>query len=166
MAVHNSLHRRDFLKLWGLSLGSFIPSSIRDWLPEEENLAPLGVGRITIRSIGLFQEPDFASPRLKWLGRDLLVSVIDEFQSPYGPSSNPRWYRLVGGYAHSAYIQRVEAAHLNQPVAMIPAGGQLGEITVPYTQSMRKVSTDLWQPAYRLYFGATFWITGFIKFHQ
>ena len=91
------------------------------------------------------------------------MSVIDEFQSPSGPSSNPRWYRLVGGYAHSAYIQRVEAAHHNQPVAMIPAGGQLGEITVPYTQSMRKISTDLWQPAYRLYFGATFWITGFIK---
>jgi hypothetical protein len=163
MDVYTSLQRRDFLKLWGLSLGAFTSRSIRQWLPEEENLAPLGIGRITIRSIGLFQEPDFASPRLKWLGRDQLVSVIDEIQSPYGPSRNPRWYRLVGGYAHSAYIQRVETAHLNQPTAMIPAAGQLGEITVPYTQSMRKISADLWQPAYRLYFGATFWITGFIR---
>lgn len=163
MDVNISLQRRDFLKLWGMSLGFFIPSSIRKWLPEEENITPLGMGRVTIRSIGLFQEPDFASPRLKWLSRDQLVSVIDEIYAPNGSSRNPLWYRLVGGYAHSAYIQRVEKAQLNQPAAMIPPGGQLGEITVPFTQSMLKRSPELWQPAYRLYFGATFWITGFIK---
>jgi lipoprotein-anchoring transpeptidase ErfK/SrfK len=160
--VQDSLHRRDFLKLWGVSLGSFIPGSIREWLPEEEDLEPLGIGRVTISSIGLFQEPDFASPRLRWIGRDKLVSIIKEFDSPFGPVRNPHWYRLVGGYAHSAYIQRVEAAQLNPPAAMIPEGGQLGEVTVPYTQSMRKVSPDLWQPAYRLYFGSLFWITDFI----
>jgi hypothetical protein len=163
MDLQTSFNRRDFLKLWGLSLGSFIPHSIRKWLPDEENLAPLGTGRITIRSIGLFEDPNFASPRLKWLGRDQLVSVIAEVYSPHGPPRNPRWYRLVGGYAHSAYLQRVETAHLNQKAPMIPHGGQLGEITVPYSQSMRRSSPDHWQPAYRLYFGAIFWITGFIK---
>jgi hypothetical protein len=163
MDVQTSFHRRDFIKLWGLSLGSFLPHSIRKWLPEEENIAPLGIGRITIRSIGLFQEPDFASPRLNRLSRDQLVSVIDEVHSPFGPSRNPRWYRLVGGYAHSAYIQRVETAHLNRKAPMIPESGQLAEITVPYSQSMRRSSLNSWQPAYRLYFGAIFWTTGFIK---
>jgi hypothetical protein len=157
------LHRRDFLKLWGVSLGSFIPSSIRQLLPPDEDLEPLGIGRVTTGSIGLFEEPDFASPRLKWLGRDLLVAIIQEIISPFGSLRNPRWYRLIGGYAHSAYIQRVETAHLNQPLEIIPENGQLGEVTVPYTQSMRKVFSDLWQPAYRLYFGSVYWITDLIE---
>lgn len=159
----SSLNRRDLLKLWGASLAAFLPVSFRQMLPEDENRTPLGVGRVTIRAIGLFQEPNFASPRLKWIPRDQLVSVIEEIDSPFGPSRNPRWYRLVGGYAHSAYIQRVESAHLNQPAPMIPKRGQLGEITVPYTQSMRRISAERWRPAYRLYFGATFWITGFLE---
>lgn len=158
----SSLNRREVLKLWGASLGAFLPLSFRQMLPEDENLTPIGIGRITISAIGLFQEPDFASPRLKWIPRDQLVSVINEIDSPFGPLRNPRWYRLVGGYAHSAYIQRVEEAHLNPAAPMIPKNGQLGEITVPYTQSMRKISNEIWQPVYRLYFGATFWITGFI----
>jgi hypothetical protein len=157
------LNRRDFLKLWGASFAAFLPSSFRQNLPEDENLAPLGIGRVTIRAIGLYQEPDFASSRLKWLPRDQLVPVIEEINSPYGPPRNSRWYHAIGGYAHSAYIQRVETAHLNPPAPMIPKRGQLGEITVPFSQSMRKVSAEHWQPAYRLYFGATFWITGFIE---
>ncbi len=163
MNLQPTLNRRDFLKLWGLSLGSVIPGSIRQWLPPDEDLEPLGVGRVTIGSIGLYQEPDFASPRLKWLGRDQLVDIIQEVISPFGPRRNPRWYRLVGGYAHSGYIQRVEAAHLNPPLSTIPADGQLAEVTVPYTQSMRKIFDDFWQPAYRLYFSSVFWITGLIE---
>lgn len=158
-----TLNRREFLKLWGSSLFALAPSSLRDRLPPDEDSTPLGLGRVTIGAIGLYEEPDFASPRIKYLSRDSLVDVISEVHSPHGPVRNPRWYRLVGGYAHSGYIQRVDQAHLNPPLAMIPRRGRLGEISVPFTQSMRKVSNSSWEPAYRLYYGAVFWITGFIQ---
>jgi hypothetical protein len=161
--VHTSIDRREFLKIWGLSLGSLLPASFRKLLPPEEDIDPLGIGRVTIRAIGLYQEPDFSSPRLKWLNRDKLVDIIAEIESPYGAARNPRWYRLVGGYAHSAYLQRVESTQLNQPLAMIPDGGQLGEVTVPFTQSMLKMSSNRWARAYRLYYGSLFWITNFVE---
>jgi hypothetical protein len=115
---------------------------------------------VTIRVIGLYQEPDFASSRIKWIPRDRLVDIFAEIESDAGPVRNPRWYRLVGGYAHSAYIQRVDLAHLNPPLTWIPKRGRLGEISVPFTQAMRKVGPH-WEPLYRLYYGSMFWITGF-----
>ena len=163
MGDPKSLQRRDFLKLWGASLTTLVPARLRAWLPPDEDLDPLGLGRVTIRAIGLYQEPDFASPRIKYLSRDQLVDIIAEIVSPQGPPRNPRWYRLIGGYAHSAYIQRVDQAQLNPPLAMIPRRGCLGEISVPYTQSIRKISDQHWEPAYRLYYGAVFWITGFVQ---
>jgi hypothetical protein len=157
------LARRDFLKLWGTSLGVLAATPLRAWLPPDEDISPLGIGRVTVQAIGLYQEPDFSSPRIKYLTRDLLVDIIAEIESPSGPPRNPRWYRLVGGYAHSAYLQRVEQAHLNPPLHMIPSRGCLGEITVPFTQAMRMTNLRHWEPAYRLYFGATFWITGYTQ---
>ena len=157
------LGRREFLKVWGLSLTLLVPAPLRAMLPPDEDITPLGLGRVTIRAIGLYQEPDFASPRIKWLSRDQLVDIITELNSPQGPPRNPRWYRLVGGYAHSAYIQRVDQAKLNPPLAMIPRRGCLGEISVPFTQAMFQTSSQRWEPLYRLYYGAIFWITGFIQ---
>ncbi len=157
------IHRREFLKLWGLSFSAFIPSPLRAWLPPDEDVEPLGLGRVTIRAIGLFEEPDFSSPRIRYLSRDQLVNIFAEIDSLQGPIRNPRWYRLVGGYAHSAYIQRVDQAHLNPPLAMIPRRGCLGEISVPFTQAMLNTPSGHWEPAYRLYYGAVFWITGFVR---
>jgi hypothetical protein len=151
--------RRDFLKVWGLTVGSIAAAPVRSWFPPQDKHNPLGQGRVTIRAIGLYQEPTFASQRLKWLKRDEIVSVIAEIDSPDGPSPNSLWYRLVGGYAHSAYLQRVDGAHLNQPLEVIQEGGQLGEVTVPFSQAFRYLSSHSWQPLYRLYFGTVYWIT-------
>jgi len=131
-------------------------------LPADEDLEPVGLGRVTIRAIGLYQEPDFSSPRLKWLNRDKLVNIIAEINSPHDPPRNPRWYRLVGGYAHSAYIQRVEASYLNPALTALPNGGQLAEVTVPFTQALQKTTSQKWYPVYRLYFGSVYWVTHLI----
>lgn len=163
MEAAPQVERREFLKLWGLSLSMLVPANVRAWLPPDEDITPLGLGRVTIRAIGLYQEPDFASPRTKWLSRDQLVDIIAEIDAPKSTPRNPRWYRLVGGYAHSAYIQRVDQTHLNPPLAMISPRGRLGEISVPFTQAMRKISPHNWEPVYRLYYGAVFWITGFVQ---
>lgn len=161
--------RRDFLKLSWLSLGTlaFHPLSILSlpWPPSEAAalLAPSITVRITIRSIYVYREPNFRSPRIGTIRRDNIVHIPEEVISPDGPSHNPRWYRLVDGYIHSAYAQRVEHAHLNEPLQWVPRNGRLGEITVPYTQSYRKTLTAGWLKLYRLYYGSVHWITDIVE---
>ena len=153
------LNRREFLKVWGASLVSLTPLSIHSWLPLDEDLKLVGLGRVTIHAIGLYQETSFASQRLKWLGRDKLVKIIAEIDSPEGPPGNPRWYQLFGGYANSAYIQRVEHSYLNQSKPVFPGDGLLAEVTVPFTQAMHRTRSGRWLPVYRLYYGSVYWIT-------
>jgi hypothetical protein len=165
------LHRRDFLQLSALGLSALALPPLRP-LPEEDQEKALGFGRVTIDKISVFQEPDLGSPRLAQRQRDELVTLITEVISPYGPPLNPRWYRVVGGYCHSAYLQRVEKAHLNQPAESLREGGQLGEVTVAYTQAFMRLppargapasnrqQPEAWQPLYRLYFESVHWISG------
>ena len=157
------LSRREFLNLGGLALGSFAAQPLRSWLPPEDRVEPIGIGRVTIGAIRVYQEPHFKSEGLRWLRRDKLVGIIEETISPHGPPHNPRWYRVPGGYAHRAYLQRVENSSFIPPLASLPDGGQLGEVTVPYTRSFRITRSDGWQPLYRLYFGSVYWITHLIE---
>lgn len=154
-----NITRRDFLKLSALAWTSLAWRPLRGTLPPDEQTEPLGVGRVTNSGIRIYEEPSFKSERLGWRMRDRLVDIIDEFDSPHGPAHNPRWYRVVGGYAHSGYLQRVEAAHLNEPLRWLPEDGRLGEVTVPYTQSMRYLGGGGWQSLYRLYYSSVYWIT-------
>lgn len=149
------LTRRDFLKLGVLAWTSlaFRP------LPPEDIEAPFGVGRVTVSAIRVYKEPSFKSEKVGWRQRDSLLDIIEEVDSPHGPAYNRRWYRVVGGYAHSAYIQRVEAAQLNEPLGWVPEDGRLGEVTVPFTQSLRFIREDEWHRVYRLYYGSVYWIT-------
>jgi hypothetical protein len=149
--------------MWGASLGVFIPASIRQYLPPDEDDQPVGLGRVTVRAIGLFEEASFSSQRLRWLPRDKIVRIITELDSPDGPQSNPRWYRLVNGYAHSAYIQRVENAYMNHSPPIFPGEGQLAEITVPFSQAMSVTRSGRWYPVYRLYYGSVYWITHLVN---
>ncbi len=161
--------RRDFLKISGLSLGvaAFHPltPATSIWPPEEgqSERTPEIVVRITIRSVYVYQEPDFRSPRIGTIQRDQILHIPEEIISPNGPRHNPRWYRLANGYIHSAYTQRVEHAHLNEPLRWIPRNGRLGEITVPYSQSLRKTVRSGWMKLYRLYFNSVHWITDIVE---
>ncbi len=144
-----------------MSIGSFALQPLRKMLPPEDQAAPLGIGRVTISSIGVYKEPDLQSDKVNQRYRDELVTLAEDLISPYGPEINPRWYRVVGGYAHSAYIQRVENASLSIPVKRIRKNGQLGEISVPFTQSLlQSKSTEEWEPLYRLYYQSVHWVTG------
>jgi hypothetical protein len=130
-------------------------------LPPEDQVEPLGIGRVTISSIGVYKEPNLDSERQDNRRRDELITLVEQVISPYGPERNPYWYKVVGGYSHKAYLQRVENASLNTPISRIRKGGQLAEITVPYTQSFRYSSSlGVWDPVYRLYFQSVHWITG------
>lgn len=158
--MRSQVSRRDFLKFSSLALSSLAFRHLRAVLPPEDRADPIGIGRVTISEISVFKEPNLESEKLWTRSRNELVSLFDEIISPYGPKHNPRWYRVVGGYCHSAYLQRVENAHLNTPLRRFPKSGQLAEVSVPYTRSMQLVEQATWVPTYLLYFESVHWITG------
>ena len=148
--------RRDFLKLSALSLGSL---AFRDFLPPEDQVPPFGYGRVTIGSIRVRSEPSWDGEHAGWRHRDRVMPLLEEIISSGDPVYNPRWYRIVGGFVHSAYIQLVEMRY-QKPLRNAPEEGQIAEVTVPYTQSLRYYHRSGWHPTYRLYYKSTHWITG------
>lgn len=164
--MDNSLSRRDFLKLLGISFaGVFIPIGGPGIFPNSPCLdsSATMLGRVTRRSIDVLSQPDPSSPRLDKVERDSLLPLLSEVISPYGPAENPRWYRLSQGYVHSAYIQRVEQTHLNAPLFEIPEAGLLAEVTVPFTQTNYTNRKGQTTPLYRLYYQSVHWITGLVE---
>lgn len=157
------ISRRDFLKLSALSLTSLAFRWSRSVLPPEDQTQPVGIGRVTSSVIHVYSEPSFRSQRSDRRHRDQLIIILEEIVSPQGPQYNPLWYRIVGGFVHSGYLQRVENAHLNPPLSNLPENGQLGELTVPIAQSYLKTANSSWQPLYRLYYASIYWITHLVE---
>ncbi len=135
--MQRKLSRRDFLQVSGLAVGALGLQAFRAGLPPDDQTPPFGIGRVTIQNIRVYLEPSYRSEPVRWLRRDQLVDLFEQISSSHGPQFNPRWYRVVGGYAHSAYLQRVETAHFNPLLSQLPEAGQLAEVTVPFSQSLR-----------------------------
>jgi len=155
-----SLTRRDFLKFSYAALGSFGLLHHRYLPPWENNVYPLGWGRVTISQIIVYAKPSFDSDRVGHKNRDELLTIFQEFISPEGPEHNPVWYKIHNGYVHSSRIQRVEPQPENEIVQVFPQSGYLAEVTVPYTRSYRLTRTYGWVKLYRLYYGSVHWIKG------
>lgn len=155
--------RTEFLRLSGLVFGSVLAAPYSKILSEQSKPQSIGTGRVTVQAISVFDKPTYKGERQRWVPRDSLVDLREEVYGKDGPAYNPRWYRVKGGYAHSAYLQRVEKAHLNQPLQHIRESGQLGEVTVPFTQSFHMSRSGDFTPLYRLYYGSVYWITTLIE---
>ena len=112
--------------------------------------------------VPVYKEPDDKSPIVCPHYRDDIVNVYYSVNSPYGPSYNPLWYRVWRGYIHSAHLQLINF-RLNPVLTTIPSSGQLGEVTVPFTQSLRHDPYSGWMPVYRLYYESTHWVVGIDK---
>lgn len=157
------LSRRDFIKISALSLGLLAArpySPARAPFPPQEFTPFAKFGRVTTRSIFTYSQPDMDSSRLERIARDSLLELLEEITSTKGPSYNPHWYRIASGYVHSAYIQRIEHSHPNQPQTSIPEAGLPGEISVPFTQTYYTNRQGQRGALYRLYYGSCHWITG------
>ncbi|HVN56373.1 MAG TPA: L,D-transpeptidase family protein [Anaerolineaceae bacterium] len=157
--MSEKIKRREFLLLCATGLGSlaFRPLFMRGGDSfEAGNLA-----RVAAYSISVYSQPNDKSRIVRQLYRDELVNVYYEVNSEYGPAWNPLWYRVWGGYIHSAHTEKVQV-RLNSVLNAIPKEGQLAEVTVPYTQSLRRGYTKKWdsRDCYRLYYGSMHWITG------
>ncbi len=149
------LTRRDFLKLGAASLiGMGFRSDFDDSATQDEGTV-IRVGR---DSVSVYSQP-WDQSRIRFQRfRDEIVHVYETVNSPHGPGYNPIWYRVWGGYIHSAYVQKV-GVELNSVLSSIPDKVQLAEVSVPYSQAMRYNQYTGWTPVYRLYYQSTHWIS-------
>jgi hypothetical protein len=149
-----SCSRRTFLKLAGACLA--VPT--RSTPPPEDQPPAYSLGRCTAYGIDVRSEPDPGAPVLRELYRDQIVTVLEEIQGENGPKGNPRWFRLLDGFVHTAHVQEVRY-EFNPVVYDVPPEGMLTEVTVPYTQSRHHPSEQA-TPLYRLYYKTVLWVIG------
>jgi hypothetical protein len=157
-----TISRRDLLKLGAASLACLAARPARITPPSIDLPFPIAMGRITTEMINVYTEPYFRSERVGRRKRDQVVSLLAEVTAEKGPAHNPRWYRLVEGYSHSGYIQRVDLHPANQLLDFdhLNVKRVLSEVTVPYTRSYRRLRPGSWERLYRLYYHSLHWIYG------
>jgi len=149
--------RRDFLKI--LSTGS-LAFALKD-LRLDHVLAdsPITQGRMTISGLPLYDAPAFNANKLHNFNADQIVNItaVDE-QGELGNPFDGIWYQINNeGYSYSGWIQPVETRY-QKPIFNIPKSGQVGEITVPLSDTKESpyVYADR---GYRVYYGTTHWVT-------
>ena len=152
------ISRREFLKLSGLGmLGLYLPKkSIHLSLENGQQ------GRVIDPSINVYDIPSFSGRQVSVYWQDIILPISGLVIGDDIPEHNRVWYRIGNeGYAHSGSIQPVETI-LQDPDPNIRPGGQLAEVTVPYTDAH-------WGPgksfdvAYRFYFQTTHWVIGLVE---
>jgi hypothetical protein len=156
--------RRDFLKLSGITLGGLALSPSMPPLEEfsEGKLIRVASNGQEGKGIPVYSKPTDdpeISRIVNMVTLDHLLNVYDEVNSGT-PDWNPIWYRVWGGYIHRAHIQKVQMVY-NKPEESIRKNGQLAEVTVPYTQPMRKIGETNWTSmgeGNRLYYSTVHWI--------
>ncbi len=151
------LSRRDFLKLSGAGLLGAVFAELR---LDRVLAAPVKQARATLSGISLYSEPTYKSNQLYTFNRDQVVNVLGQAAGDYGNPYNNIWFQIDTGYAYSGFLQPVETNY-QKPVFNIPASGQLGEITVPYSDTHVDAST--WSDrGYRVYYATTHWVTDIV----
>ncbi|MBI3739220.1 MAG: L,D-transpeptidase family protein [Chloroflexi bacterium] len=148
--------RRDFLKLSGAGMLGMLLAELR---LDRAFAAPAAQGRMTLSGLNLYSDPSFNARKLHVYGRDEVVKITAEVDGDAGNPYNSKWYQINGeGYTYSGWVQPVESNY-QRPVFQIPSEGQLGEITVPFSDT--RTDPSMWaETGYRVYFGTTHWVTG------
>jgi lipoprotein-anchoring transpeptidase ErfK/SrfK len=151
-----NLSRRDFLKLSASGALAFVLAEMG--IDRALAAPPASHGRITWSGIPLYDAPSFNAKQLKLFGVDQVYKLDGEVEGDegYGNPFNKVWYQMDGGYAYSGWIQPVETRY-NKPVYQIPEAGQLGEITVPISETRLTPHTYA-KNGYRLFYGTTHWV--------
>ena len=154
------LSRRDFLKLAGTGALAFALSELR--LDHALATSPIKQGRITWSGIPLYDAPSFKAKEIRVFGMDQVVDVTAEVEGDegYGNPYNKIWYQVENGYSYSGGLQPVETNY-QKPKFNIPEKGQLGEITVPFSDT-KKEPYIYAERSYRIYYGSTHWVKRFV----
>lgn len=124
------------------------------------SLAPHQQGRVIYEQITLYDIPSFSGSALRQYWVDAVLPISEVTIGDDEPAHNRVWYGIEeDGYAHSGGIQPVQTL-LNQPVADLRPGGQLAEVTVPYSDARWELDLH-YEVAYRMYYETTHWVIGF-----
>ncbi len=155
MNPSNQLSRRDFLKLSAAGALGLALTELR--LDRAFSDQPPKHGRITWSGIPLYDLPSFNAKKIDVFGRDQVIHIKDEVEGDEGNPYNNAWYQVDDGYTYSGWIQPVETNY-QKTVFDIPSGIQVGEITVPVSET-RLTPYTYAKSGYRLYYGSTHWVT-------
>ena len=169
----SKVSRRDFLKYVSAGMGAlafrpFFQSQDPETPKSSGSIITPGTGkvvRVAIANLSVYKEPWDESQILYQRYRNDLLNVYYEVNSEHGPGYNPKWYRVWGGYVHSAHLQVVET-HLNDvdySVNNTPLPGRLAEVTVPFTQSRINRTGKKWEDVFMLYYQSVYWVVGVIN---
>jgi len=154
--LNPQISRREFLKL--ASAGS-LAFALKDLRLDRAlaNAATIKQGRVTFSGVPLYDAPTFKANQLHLFGADSVVDVIgiDE-NGELGNPFNGAWYQTKDGYIYSGWVQPVEINY-QKPVFNIPEKGQVGEITVPFTDTKRDPFVYA-ERGYRVFYGSTHWV--------
>jgi hypothetical protein len=155
----SSFSRRDFLKisaatLLGLLLSEFQLEKVQaELIPKQ--------GRVVYPSLIIRDGPAFSAKRVNSLKRDSIIDIREKVFGGVEGDYNRIWYGLGNSsYVYSGGVQPVDTI-LNHIVTEIPETGVLGEISIPYADSIWGINRNPY-PGPRLYFGTTHWITGIV----
>jgi lipoprotein-anchoring transpeptidase ErfK/SrfK len=154
--LNPQITRREFLKL--ASAGS-LAFALKDLLIARALAdTPLKQGRVTFSGTPLYDAPTFRANQIHNFGADSIVEVIaiDE-NGEQGNPFNSAWYQVDQGYTYSGWVQPVETNY-QKPIFNIPDKGQVGEITVPFTDTKRDPYVYA-ERSYRIFYGSTHWVT-------
>jgi lipoprotein-anchoring transpeptidase ErfK/SrfK len=158
--MSSAISRREFLNLGAVAFGgAALRPANRD--PSSE---PLGlIGRVAYESVSVFDSPRLNAATLAYHFRDELLNIFYPLTPLAGPAYNPLWYRIPGGYVHSALIQPVGILY-NQALDTLPESGRLFRVTIPYTQPYTFSRDAGWQPEQRyfLYYNSNHWVTDIV----
>ncbi len=157
--MRKDLDRRSFLKLSGLTLASL---AFDQFQPNRDEPPAKLLARVAISAISIYKEPTTESQIVGQRFRDELIPIYFEVTPPTGPAHNPQWYRVWGGYAHSAHLQRVKTV-FNQPLQQLRENGDLLEVSVPFITSLSYSKTFGWASSTRIYYKSTHWATGIVE---
>jgi len=154
--LNPQLTRRDFLKLASAGTLAFALKDLR--LDHSLAMSSIKQGCMTISGIPLYDAPNFSANKIHHFGKDEVVDVTGiEENGDFGNDFNSAWYQINDeGYTYSGWIYPVETNY-QKPIFTLPEKGQLGEITVPFTD----VKLDPYVYAkrgYRLYYKSTHWV--------
>lgn len=157
--MKDAFSRRQFLKLGALSLGAL---AFRPQLFSAAGIHSGEVARVGTDQVSVHSQPNDASRIVASRYRDDLINIYETISSPAGPDYNPIWYRIWGGYVHSAHLHRMRI-RLNTPLRQIAGERQLAEVTVPYTEALRLRPNNKWEFVYRMYADSTHWIVSITR---
>jgi len=156
MMLNPQISRREFIKLASAGTLAFALKDLRLARVAADS-APIKQGRVTFSGVPLYDAPTFKANQVHLFGADSVVEVtgIDE-NGELGNPFNGTWYQVNDGYIYSGWVQPVEIKY-QKPVFNIPEKGQVGEITVPFTDTKKDPYTYA-ERGYRIFYGSTHWV--------